>query len=271
MRESVLRVLAAAVLAGVVVACAAPGTGIRKEEQQTIAGAMWAERCKKAGVFIHRRVRDVDGIVLLNVRPERINLADQFGMDDPYGFDLGGDAYIMTFLRGYWTKRVEANPSMFRHQGYRYVETVDSRDGERYRYTGAMRDVERVATAEMSGRANAGKRFLSREFVLDRVPAAGNGPQYGVSFEDISTVEDRQHWIAGSSLKVIDLQTKEVIAERVGYMVDRGQGNRSGGRSPWLLAASYACPKFEGPHPTSQQLGQAARFVESVLQPIQGE
>jgi hypothetical protein len=85
-------------------------------------------------------------------------------------------------------------------------------------------------------------------------------------------VEERQHWIAGSSLKVIDLLTNEVMAERIGYMVDRGQGNRSGGRAPWLLAANYACPQFRGTYPRPyDRFGQTARFVESVLVPLKGD
>ncbi|MEJ8840463.1 hypothetical protein [Ramlibacter sp. AN1133] len=239
-----------------------------KSEQQSVAGAMWVERCKKAGVFIRRQVNDVEGIALLNVRIRNINYGDQFAMDDPYGSDFGGDDYIASFLRGRWPKVEKPTPLTFVYQGYRYVEAVDPKDGQRYRYTGGMRDVERV-TSHMSGDA-AGQRFLHREFVLDRVPASGLRPRYGVSFEDISTPEERQHWIAGSSLKVIDLETKEVIAERIGYMVDRGQGNRSGGRSPWLRAASYSCPRFRGDG-ASDQTGQTARFVEQVLQPIKGE
>jgi hypothetical protein len=65
---------------------------------------------------------------------------------------------------------------------------------------------------------------------------------------------------------VIDLQSNEVIAERIGYMVDRGQGVTAGGRSPWLLAAGAACPAFPGQH--AEQANQTARFVEKVLFPI---
>jgi len=67
-------------------------------------------------------------------------------------------------------------------------------------------------------------------------------------------------------LKVIDLQTNEVMAERIGYMMDRGQGNNSGGRSPWLLAERTACPEFpktSGGHPFKGY--QTRNFVENVL------
>lgn len=51
--------------------------------------------------------------------------------------------------------------------------------------------------------------------------------------------------VEGSSLRVLDLQTNEVIAERIGYMMDWAQGSQAGGRSPWLFAADYACPSFQ--------------------------
>lgn len=50
----------------------------------------------------------------------------------------------------------------------------------------------------------------------------------GSTFDDISTHAEREYGIAGSSLRVIDLETKEVLAERVGYMVDMAQGSRAG-------------------------------------------
>jgi hypothetical protein len=88
-----------------------------------------------------------------------------------------------------------------------------------------------------------------------------------VTYEDISTREERDHWIAGSSLKVIDLQTNEMMAERIGYMMDRGQGGNSGGRSPWLLAADYACPEFSTQHGSTAQPYQTLVFVEKTLKP----
>ena len=78
-----------------------------------------------------------------------------------------------------------------------------------------------------------------------------------------------ENWIAGSSLKVIDLKTNEVIAERIGYMYDWAQGSREGFRSPWLMAADNACPAFgrSDVKATTAQIGQTVRFVEKVLHP----
>ena len=116
-----------------------------------------------------------------------------------------------------------------------------------------------------------------REFVLDTASAPGKAPRYGVVYDDISTREEREYWIAGSSLKVVDLQTNEVIAERIGYMVDWAQGSRAGQRSPWLFAADNACPDFhiryknlaagQRSHAASVQPYQTLDFVEKVLKP----
>ena len=95
-----------------------------------------------------------------------------------------------------------------------------------------------------------------------------------IAYDDISTREERDYWIAGSSLKVIDLKTNEVIAERIGYMMDWAQGSRVGGRSPWLFAADNACPdfhRFRTPsvqtNGASNQSWQTLDFVEKVLKP----
>ena len=111
-------------------------------------------------------------------------------------------------------------------------------------------------------------------FVLDKTPAPSPAPRYGVTYDDISTREERDYWIAGSWLKVIDLKTNEVVAERIGYMMDRGQGNTSGGRAPWLLAADNACPSFfrnpnlpPNGHGSRAQSRQAQDFVEKTLKP----
>ncbi|MDQ7990939.1 MAG: hypothetical protein REI09_15010 [Candidatus Dactylopiibacterium sp.] len=156
--------------------------------------------------------------------------------------------------------------------GYRYVEAL-AEDGKRYRYTGEWKNVLVTGTNVTS--PNWGKQWYSREFVLEKQLATGPSPRYGVTYDDLSTREDREYWVAGSSLRVIDLQTQEVMAERIGYMWDPGQGNSYGGRSPWLLAANHACPGFQrNPfhpippgHGSSAQAAQTEDFVEKILIP----
>ena len=238
------------------------------------AEAMFQERCKTAGEKIYRTADNVEGVFLMKLRPKGINYGDQFKMDDPYGRDLDGEGYIETFVRGSYELMRPKNPrpGWPPRLGYRYVEALDPKDGMRYRYTGAIKDVTHTSSILIGG---TGKTFVTKDFVLDKVPAPADPPRYGITYDDISTHEEREYWIAGSSLKVIDLKTNEVMAERIGYMMDPGQGDNGGGRSPWLHAADHACPDFHRfPDPVvvvpgaSAQIRQAQDFVEKVLKPI---
>lgn len=255
---------------------AAPGfaaKNLTKEERAARlqkAEAMFAERCKTAGEKIYKTVDNVEGVYLLKLRPNNINYSNQFEMDDPYGRDLGGAGYIESFIRGEYgaTHRGTPAPGSPPRMGYHYVEAVDPVDEKRYRYTGRIEEPWQYD-----------KRFLKgyTRFVLDKVLASGDPPRYGVTYEDISTREEREYWIAGSSLRVIDLKTDEVMAERVGYMMDNAQGSDAGGRAPWLLAAGNACPTFHRnsslPTPrrgmSAAQPYQTLDFVEKVLRPKQ--
>ena len=235
------------------------------KERLAKAEAMFQERCKTAGEKIYRTVDKVDGIFLLKLRPEGSNHGNQFAMDDPYGSDSGGESYIKTFFSGFYPIPWNPSPVWHRRLGYLYVEAIDPQNNKRYRYTGALREVD----VKLSGLSGGGTVRQTR-FVLDKFPAPGAPPRYGVTYDDISTHEEREYWIAGSSLKVVDLKNNEVIAERVGYMMDRRQGDRSGGRSPWLLAARIACPAFPadpGGHPL--QVDQTREFVLRMLKPVQ--
>jgi hypothetical protein len=229
--------------------------------------AMFAERCKKSGEFIHRTVTDVDGILVMKVRPDKINFDQQFAMTDPYGDDFGGEDYTESFLRGFHAQNSgSANlPAGVAPEvaGFQYVEAVSSVDGVRYRYTGRVEEPWLTNKSYLKG-------YL--RFVADRSSPGTPPPRYGVTYDDISTREEREHWIAGSSLRIVDLATNEVIAERIGYMVDAGQGSRAGGRAPWLFAFDNACPSFVSGSRSGRRAApfaryQTARFVEKVLKP----
>ncbi len=154
--------------------------------------------------------------------------------------------------------------------GYLYVDTLDPNDGKRWRHIGSMKAVGRMdanaPNVQDDLKRNPNYDLNIYRFVLDKAPAPDPAPRYGVTYDDVSTREERDYWIAGSSLKVIDLKTNEVMAERIGYMMDRGQGNNSGGRSPWLLARDYACPSFpKTPGGQPFAMRQTRNFVEKVL------
>lgn len=241
--------------------------GVQSRVEKAVA--MWQERCKKSGEFIYRKATDVAGIMLLKLRPSW-NPWDQYLLSDPYGTDLSGEGYIQTFLRGDYrannTDIPEGDPP---RRAYHWVDAVDPKDGVLYRYTGEI--VEPWIRD---------KSFLKgyRRFEMRRTPALGLQPvaRYGVTFDDISTREERDYWIAGSSLRVVDITTGEIMAERIGYMLDVQQGNQAGGRQPWSYAADNACPRFDRnrakPMPRylyQAQPYQSLDFVEKVLRPLE--
>jgi hypothetical protein len=250
------------------------GTGVSAgetpQERLAKAEAMFEERCKTAGEKIYRTIDNVEGIFLVKLRPTR-NFSNQFALDDPYGRDLAGDGYIESFLRGSYQANTRGTPAPGSPPrfGYLYVEAIDPIDGKQYRYTGRIEEPWQND-----------KKFLKGylRFVIDKLQFSGPRSRYGVTYDDISTREEREYWIAGSSLKVIDLNTNEVIAERIGYMMDRGQGNTSAGRSPWLMAADNACPSFQRNPLHALPVGQGAAaqshqtqdFVEKILKPKLG-
>lgn len=227
------------------------------------AMALFAERCKTAGEKINRTVENVEGVVWMKWRGSELNLDDQFATNDPYGHDCSAEDCIVKLLRA--SKGMENDPNAKRpnHIGYRYVESIDPNDGQRYRYV--MRLVEQDPRLKSFPRPQ-----------IEREAIAQFTARYGITWDDISTHEDREHWIAGGSLKVIDLQTNDVIAERIGYMVDRGLGSKAGFAAPWAFALRDACPSFsvypDGSQVTrSYPLTETLTFVIKVLRPSKGE
>lgn len=234
--------------------------------------ALFKQRCTSAGETIHRTVENVVGLVWLKWRPPSSNQYDQFRLDDPYGSDCGADRCILDLLRV--TRGAELNPEdVKRHQGrYSFVESTDPSDGRSYRYraevllpwTKQQIDAHRVQTGREP-------ESYSYRVSLVREPIDRPTARYGVTWNDISTRQDREHWIAGGSLQVVDLQTREVIAERIGYMIDAGQGSMGGGRQPWTHARSHGCPPLTEPAGNETRIGFTRRFVESVLRVKSGE
>ncbi|MBL0075978.1 MAG: hypothetical protein IPP41_08655 [Rhodocyclaceae bacterium] len=163
-----------------------------KPQRLQTAEAMFQERCKKSGEFIYRTAENVEGIFLLKVRPSEINYDDQFAMSDPYGLDSGGDTYIKIFFAMFYKTPTPLPQGWIPRLGYRYVDVIDPKDGKRYRYTGHIDEPWRYD----SSYSKSYKRF-----VLDRETASGQPPRYGITYDDISTREEREYWIAGSSLQ----------------------------------------------------------------------
>lgn len=227
------------------------------------AQALYEEKCRTvAGEKIYRTVPDVEGIVLLKVRPQAgpREQADLMWPGAAFALEATGDEFISTFLgyeqssrqvpvtpeyRGYINSRfVPDNPSNL--PGYRYVDVVDEKSGKRYRYALAKkpRPTSQIGWVDV---------------VLDKALAPDPAPRYGVTFEDHVIPEERAMGLASSTVKVIDLQTNEVLGEMLRYA--RGAIKASSANpTPWLSA--YKCPG----HPVGAEAA-TRKFADQILIP----
>lgn len=227
------------------------------KERLNAAAAHFEMRCKSAGEKITRTVENVEGVVWMKWRDnyDVNDDYDQFKLSDPYGRDCNAEACIEQLLRA--TKGGELDPENKTHSrhGYRFVESVDPSTRQLRRY---LRQIYRQKERD----SKYAEWAVASEVVSE--PIDKSVARYGITWDDVSTREDREHWVAGSSLKVIDLHTNEVIAERVGYMWDRGLGSRVGARTPWLLAVQSACPAFPQVGPTDSRRNRDYRQTDTL-------
>lgn len=222
-----------------------------RQKRNREIGARFQKLCKeRAGDRIVRRVEGVAGIYLIRPRkPVRLDreYLDQYWMGDPYGHsNLEAKEPGHTFL----SDRIRANENILSIVGFEFVEMPNP-------------ELEANPSAPKYLRIDAARRFTDKEgrkiIEYEKTVSDTLKSRYGVDWEDISTLEDRKIWIAGGRMRVVDLQTKEVLAERTGYVIDPEQGRQRGGGISWLIAQRTACPRFEN------ESGKTKEFVARVL------
>ena len=193
------------------------------------AEAVFNEQCKTAGEKIYRTVDNVEGIMLLKVIPDD-NVARDTQTRDPMWADAAlnagtGEGFISHFL------------TPMNKKGYAYVDVLQPDQSNIIRYTGESRPFT--------------------QFRNPRHPA-----RYAVTFEHDINPELRRHWVAGATIRIIDRQTDEVIAEKITYAFEKGLGGTGGARMPWLFAILCNKERLTSSEPLSD-------FVLSVLKPYQ--
>jgi hypothetical protein len=237
-----------------------------------------------AGQKIYRTVDDVEGIVLLKVRPKRTerDLSDPMWPGAAFAREFRDDEYIKTFLgyehsssqkgeavtpgrRGYIGNDYQPNnPSNL--SGYRYVIVVDEKEGgKRWRYSGSekivgQKDVN-ASNVQMNLKQNPNYDLNIYRYTLDRQPALRDSPAYGVTFEDDVDYSERLLGLASSTIKVVDLTTQQVLGEFKRYAWTPASSSPSN-PTPWLTA--YTCG---GDFPFAG--AETRQFVDQVLKPRQ--
>jgi len=206
------------------------------------AKAIFDKLCKEQSApIIKRTVEDVEGVLLLKVRPSaRANyhtlIADPMWPGAAFEHERADDSgYAEYFLLDrLWRlgDKSEA-PGMRRSigkdviHGFRYVDLLQTDGKSRIRMTGKEdKDFRELPMP--------GIRFFREE--TKAIP-----PRYAITFEDNVDPELRKHWIAGTTVLVLDMTTGEVVAQHSFWKWDQGFGNTSGARSPWGTATN--CPR----------------------------
>ncbi len=260
-------------------ACSALDGGAKQQREAyeaklAKAKAIFAERCKTAGVVIHRTVKDVEGIELKKVRPE-LAYADKRYFDPMFegaamAGEAQGDSFIASFLYseirnlGQPDRRgliqplhVSAGPNQANPiRGYSYAD-VRSADGQVLRY-----HLDKSLSAE---------RWRAQGWARDliRTEWTGSTTRYAVDWVDLVDSNDRALWIAGTQIRVVDQYTGDVLAQLTRFVMDPGFGATGTGRWPWQHAESrldQTCPALPG------AMGNVTRFfVDTVLSPKQGD
>ncbi|WP_225747579.1 hypothetical protein [Eikenella sp. Marseille-P7795] len=182
------------------------------------AKARFDQLCQNAGEKIYRTADNVDGILLLKVRGEGEKYQDSFynprkdqmWEDAAVESEFDREAYIEEFFL--W-----ATSGLPR---YAYIDVIQ-KDGSIIRYSTRRED---------------------RNWVMDKQPNPHPRARYAVTYENDVSWENRKHWIAGTTIKVIDTQTNELMAEKTMYafVPELGYSKFEQNPNPW--GRGIRCP-----------------------------
>ena len=209
-----------------------------RQAKYEAAKAVFDEQCKKAGEKIYRTVDNVDGIMLLKVRLEEDNEINRSSWDlfaDPMWSDAAianierSNGYIPSFL-GFGTAKK-----------YLFVDVLE-KDGSISRYL----------------------NYKGREHIDIKNPS--DPARYAVTYENNVDPELRKYWVAGITIKIIDRQTDELLAEKTIFSFEPGLGSKATGRMPWLDHPEHCSEllrRLEYNHPTSKFTFQVLKLSQS--------
>ena len=180
------------------------------------AKARFDQLCQNAGEKIYRTADNVDGILLLKVRGDdekyqsnRYNpRKDQMWEDAAIESEAAGENYIERFL-----PRLSMEP-------YDFADVIQ-KDGSVIRYS---------------------MRRKEHSWIMDKQPNPHSRARYAVTYENDISWENRKHWIAGTTIKIIDTKTNELMAEKTMYafVPELGYSKFEQNPNPW--GRGMRCP-----------------------------
>ena len=185
------------------------------------AKAHFDQLCQNAGEKIYRTADNVDGILLLKVRGDDEKyqdnsynpLKDQMWEDAAVESESKREGYIEEFL-------LRSNLSFPR---YIYADVLQ-KDNSIIRYS-----IYKV----------------NQEWVEDKQLNPHPRARYAVTYENDISWENRKHWIAGTTIKIIDTKTNELMAEKTMYAFVPALGYSELEQNPNPWGRGMRCPSGE--------------------------
>ncbi len=182
------------------------------------AKARFDQLCQNAGEKIYRTADNVDGILLLKVRGDDEKyqnysynpLKDQMWEDAAVESEFDREAYIEEFLLPYTSS----------FPRYIYADVLQ-KNGLVIRYSRQRED---------------------QNWVMEQQPTPHPRARYAVTYENDISWENRKHWIAGTTIKIIDTQTNELMDEKTMYafVPELGYSKFEQNPNPW--GRGMRCP-----------------------------
>ena len=197
------------------------------------AKARFDQLCQNAGEKIYRTADNVDGILLLKVRGDDEKyqdnsynpLKDQMWENAALPSEFDREEYIGSFLPD-WSG-----------VHYDYIDVLQ-KDGSITRYSGDWHMTDKPFNQEIN---------------------PSHPARYAVTYENDVSWENRRHWIAGTTIKVIDTKTNTLMAEKTMYVFvpELGYSKFEQNPNPW--GRGERCPR------ESEFEQQTISFVKKVL------
>jgi len=204
--------------------------------------------CKtEAGEFIYKTVENVEGLYMMRPRKEATDyeLEHLYAMEDPYGYTnhevtMGEYNFVSPMRYAYFERPTQ--PSKFSLVSRQFgVDKTEEQKLEGY---------ERFAGYD--------SRHLES---MKREPAESIRSRYGFTWRGIARPQDRKLGIAGGELIVLDLETKEVLGVRRGYIRSGGLKNLTG---IWWMTGQ-TCPVYGYRNGRNKDFDFAYWFIGKVL------
>ena len=208
------------------------------EARQSYFKAAWGhfhKRCESAHVTYFKTVPPQDGVFIMKPaqRATSEQIKDQYWMGDPYDLPDEPESEANGLLFRQKTLLPTGSPHANQRGGFDYVEAPHPDKAGKF-----------LLYKLWSPRGNVAGKPLYEMWQPMEVDVRQS--RYGYTWDDISTQEDRHYWVAGGRLRVVDLETGEVVAERVGYVIERyfGATGPTFNQSPWsnTIGLDTTCP-----------------------------